>query len=477
MSRKSDFEAAAAAPAPAAAVNGAATEAALPPPNATVPPQSLEAEESVLGAMMLSPGAVDAVSELLEPGDFYRGSHARVFEAAVALHAAGEPVDAITVVDRLELLGTLDAAGGRQRIHELAALVPATANAAHYARIVRENATLRGLIRVGQEIQGLGWDRAGEASDLVEQAETLVLGVARARARADVPPAGPAARAFYVRLQELHEQGREIVGLPTGFGYLDALTSGLQPGNLVIVAARPSMGKSALALSLLAQCVLRNELPAALFTLEMNTGEVIQRLAGMESGVDSQKLRNGRLDREEWGRVAATVGRLENSPLFVDDAVAATVSEVRSRARRLKLRQPGLALVVVDYLQLMSGSVRRGDPNRVQEVSEISRALKNLAGELAVPVLAVSQLSRAPEGRHDKRPVLSDLRESGSIEQDADLVMFLYREEYYNPEDPEVAGLAELNLAKQRNGPTGVVKLTFVKKNARFSDPPTGGSS
>jgi replicative DNA helicase len=439
------------------------------PGNAPVPPQQLEAEESVLGAMMMAPAAIEAVAEELRPDDFYRGSHARIFEAAVALHAAGEPVDAITVTAALEKAGELENVGGRQRLHELAALVPATANARHYARIVREHATLRGLIRVGGEVSRLGWERSGEPAELVEQAQEMIFSLGRQQERQELVPFGPGLRASYERLMELQARGREVIGLPTGFQGLDRLTSGLQPGNLIVLAARPSMGKSGLALGIVAHVALHAALPVALFTLEMSTEEVNQRILSAEATVDSLRLRNGKLGREDWGRVTNTVGRIHEAPLFIDDSGASTMIEVRARARRLLSHHPDLALVVIDYLQLMGSGTRQD--NRVQEISQISRGLKLLAKELNVPILALSQLSRSVEGRHDKRPILSDLRESGSIEQDADLVAFIYRDEYYNPEDEEVAGIAELNLAKHRNGPTQTIKLTFVKQYAKFSDP------
>src|SRR5947207_2234785 len=328
-------------------------------PTAPVPPQNLEAEESVLGAMMLSPGAIGAVSEILDAGDFYRESHSKIYLAALALYAKGEPVDAITLVDELEERGQLEDVGDRVRIHELAALVPATANAAHYARIVHEMATLRGLIRAGGEIARLGWERPGETIDLVDLAEQVVFDLSQSRVSTEFSHIEALLKESFERITALYEAGAEITGIPSGFRDLDRLTSGFQPGNLVIIAARPSMGKSALGLG---------------------------------------------------------------------------VAE-----------------------------------NRVQEVSQISRSLKILARDLDVPILALSQLSRAVEQRHDKRPILSDLRESGSIEQDADLVIFIYRDEYYN-EESDQQGLAEVILAKHRNGPTDAVKLSFLKRYAKFAD-------
>ncbi len=435
---------------------------------APVPPQNLEAEESVLGAMLLSPGAIGAVSEVLDGGDFYRESHAKVYRAALALYAKGEPVDAITLVDELEERGELEEVGGRVRIHELAALVPATSNAAHYARIVREMATLRGLIRVGSEIQRLGFERPGETAALVDRAEQSVFELSQSRVTTEFTHIEGLLKESFERITQLYEAGVDVTGVPSGFRDLDRLTSGFQPGNLVIIAARPSMGKSALGLCMAANLAVRAETPCALFTLEMSKQEVTQRLMCSEAKVDSQRLRTGKLAPEDWSRLTAACDKLAKAPIYVDDTGSISMMEIRSKARRLKTREPGLGLVIVDYLQLMtSGSTVE---NRVQEVSQISRSLKVLARDLDVPILAMSQLSRAVEQRHDKRPILSDLRESGSIEQDADVVMFVYRDEYYNPEETDQQGLAEIIVAKHRNGPTGAEKLSFLKRYAKFAD-------
>jgi replicative DNA helicase len=437
-------------------------------PTAPVPPQNLEAEESVLGAMMLSPGAIGAVSEVLDGGDFYRESHAKIYRAALALYARGEPVDAITLVDELEERSELEDAGGRVRIHELAALVPASANAGHYARIVREMATLRGLIRAGGEISILGWDRPGEATDLVDRAEQIVFDLSQSRVTSEFSHIEELLKDSFERITALYEAGADVTGTPSGFRDLDRLTSGFQPGNLIIVAARPSMGKSGLGLCMASNLAVRAECPVAVFTLEMSKSEVTQRLMCSEAKVESQRLRTGKLGADDWPRLTAACDKLAKAPIYVDDTGSITMMEIRSKARRLKSREPNLGLIVVDYLQLMtSGSTVE---NRVQEVSQISRSLKILARDLDVPIVAMSQLSRAVEQRHDKRPILSDLRESGSIEQDADLVMFVYRDEYYNPEDTDSAGIAELILSKHRNGATGTEKLAFQKRYAKFAD-------
>jgi replicative DNA helicase len=441
--------------------------AQVSPMTAPVPPQNLEAEESVLGAMLLSPGAIGAVSEIVDAGDFYRDSHGAIFRTALTLYAKGEPVDAITLIDALEERSELEAVGGRSRVHELAALVPATANAAHYARIVRETATLRGLIRVGGEIARLGWDRPGETPDLVDRAEQIMFELSQQRVSSEFSHIETLLKESFERITALYEAGAEITGVPSGYRDLDRVTSGFQPGNLIIVAARPSMGKSALALCMAANLGVRHDVPVALFTLEMSKAEVTQRLLCSEAKVESQRLRSGRLAADDWPRLVAAGDKLMKAPIYVDDTGSITMMELRSKARRLKSKLPSLGLIVVDYLQLMtSGSSAE---SRVQEVSQISRQLKVLARDLELPIVALSQLSRAVEQRHDKRPILSDLRESGSIEQDADIVAFVYRDEYYN-EESDQQGLAELIVAKHRNGPTDAVKLSFLKRYAKFAD-------
>jgi replicative DNA helicase len=434
---------------------------------APVPPQNLDAEESVLGAMMLSPGAIGAVSEILDASDFYRESHAKIYRSALALYARGEPVDAITLVDELEEKGDLEDAGGRTRVHELAALVPAAANAAHYARIVREMATLRGLIRTGQEIALLGWERPGETDQLVDRAEQILFDLSQDRVTTEFAHIDQLLKESFERITQLYEAGADVTGTPTGFKELDRLTSGFQPGNLVILAARPSMGKSALGLCMAANLAVRENVPIGIFTLEMSKSEVTQRLMCSEAKVESQRLRTGKLAADDWPRLTAACDKLAKAPIYVDDTGSINLMEIRSKARRLKAQEPNLGLIVIDYLQLMTSG---GTPeNRVQEVSQISRSLKVLARDLDVPIIAMSQLSRAVEQRHDKRPILSDLRESGSIEQDADLVMFIYRDEYYNDESDQ-QGIAEVNVAKHRNGPTDSIKLSFLKRYAKFSD-------
>jgi replicative DNA helicase len=419
--------------------------------------------------MLLSPGAIGAVTEILSATDFYRESHGVVFRACLALYQQGEPVDAITLVDELERRGELEDVGGRVRINELAALVPATSNAGHYARIVREMATLRGLVRAGQEIARLGIEREGMAAEeLVDRAEQVVFDLSQEREVGEFTHIEDLLKDSFERITALYEAGADVTGIASGYRELDKLTSGFQPGNLIVVAARPSMGKSALGLCIAANLAVRQGTPVALFTLEMSKMEVTQRLMCSEAKVESQRLRTGKLAQEDWPRLTSACDKLSKAPVYVDDTGSITLMEIRSKARRLKMREPNLGLIIVDYLQLMTSGVSA--ENRVQEVSQISRSLKVLARDLDVPIIAVSQLSRAVEQRHDKRPILSDLRESGSIEQDADLVMFIYRDEYYNGEESDQQGLAEVHLAKHRNGPTDMVKLSFLRRFAKFSD-------
>ena len=442
------------------------------PPAAFVPPQNLEAEESVLGAMLLSETAIGAVTEILDASDFYRSSHGSIYRAMLALWAKGEPVDAITLANELEERGELEQVGGASRVAELAALVPAAANVDHYAQIVKEAATLRALIRAGQEITRLGQERIGETTELVDRAEQIVFDLSQERIRGDFAHIGPLLTESFERITKLYEAGADVTGVPCGFRDLDRLTSGLQPGNLVILAARPSMGKSALALCIAANLGVRSQVPVALFTLEMSKAEVTQRLMCSEAKVESNRVRSGKLTQEDWPRLTAACDKLMKAPIYVDDTGSITMMELRSKARRLKAREPNLGMIIVDYLQLMTSGATA--ENRVQEVSQISRNLKVLARDLDVPILALSQLSRAVEQRHDKRPILSDLRESGSIEQDADLVLFVYRDEYYNGEESESQGVAELILAKHRNGPTDSVKLSFLRRFAKFTDHEAG---
>jgi len=427
-------------------------------------------EEHVIGALMLAARAIDDVlDEGLHRDDFYRGSLALMYDAACQMYAENVPVDALTLAARLDHLGWLQDAGGTERIKEIATLVPTSTNVRHYARIVIEQSTRRRIAAVGEQIHARALDPTGDSKAVLADVEGLVYGISDERRRTHTVDLRTVMDAAYDRAERAHTEGKSVTGLASGFTHLDNLTVGFQPGNLVVVAARPSVGKTAFALAITTRVI--REHPVAFFTMEMSENELADRIICAEASVDGTKLRTGSLNADEWGRVIATTARVRDLPLLIEPGGALTAVELRSRARRLKLRNRDLALVVVDYLQLMTSGTRTG--GRTEDVSAISRALKMLAVELNIPVIAVSQLSRQVEARHEKRPMLSDLRESGQIEADADLVIFLYRDEVYNPEDADelgTAGICEVIIGKHRNGPLGTAKLAFVKKFAKFSN-------
>ncbi len=443
--------------------------------SAITPPHNVEAEQSVLGAILLSDRAMYAlvIAEGLRPDHFYRERHGLIYGAMLDLYDQSEPVDVLTVTEQLKQSGRLDDVGGRETIDGLAGAVPSVANSRRYAQIVRENALMRDLLTTTYEIQSSVLYHEAPPQELVERAEQAMLEVAHDENKQDFRAIGDVLHAELDKLQTLSREGTALTGTPSGYKDLDEITGGFQPGNLIIIAARPSMGKSALALGMASNLAVRHDTPVALFTLEMSKSEVTQRLMCSEAKVESNRLRTGKLLPDDWPRLTAACDKLAKAPIYVDDTASVTMMEIRSKCRRLKSRAPNLGLIVVDYLQLMTsgGSAE----NRVQEVSQISRALKILARDLDVPIIALSQLSRAVEQRHDKRPILSDLRESGSIEQDADLVAFIYRDEYYNPEETDQQGLAEVILSKHRNGPTDSIKLSFLKRYAKFTDLAGGG--
>ncbi len=431
-----------------------------------VPPSNLDAEESVLGAAMISADAVNTVMDHLVPSDFYKPAHQLIFEAIAELFDANQPVDAITVSDALGRREQLDRMGGIAYLTGLIDKVPTASNVDYYATIVEENALRRRLLEASSGIGGLAFEDA-DISEVMDQAEQAIFKVAEKRMGDGLVPVRPLLTSTLEQIEELGSRGSEITGLPTGFKDLDRKLAGLHPANLVVIAARPSMGKSALSVNI-ALNVARAGHTVAIFTLEMSRDEVVQRLLCSLGRIDSQKLRTGQLAEQQWQRVARAAGDLFEAPIYVDDSASLTVTEIRAKCRRLK-RQQGLDLVVVDYIQLMTGGNRRTE-NRQQEIAEISRNLKNLARELHVPIIAVSQLNRALEQRQDKRPMLGDLRESGAIEQDSDVVMFIYRDEYYHPENVENKGVAEVNIAKHRAGATGRVDMTFLGEFTLFSD-------
>ena len=431
-----------------------------------VPPYNLDAEESLLGAMLLSRDAIVAASEVgVSADDFYKPAHAHVYDAITSLYSAGEPADPVTVGEELRRAGLLADVGGPGLLVSLQVRTPATSSAARYARIVSEHALLRRLIAVAGEIAEMGYRVPDDVAEAVDRAEALVFDVAQHRVSDTMAPIRDLLDHSLTRLEALYEKGDAITGVPTGYQGLDELLSGLQPSSLVIVGARPATGKTAFALGMAAHAALEANRPVLFFSLEMSHLEITQRLLASEARVDSSRLRNGNLKEADWTKISHAIGRLAEAPLYIDDNPRATVLEIRAKARRLKSRLGDLGIVVVDYLQLMTG--RNGAENRQVEVSEISRGLKILARELQTPVVALSQLSRNLEQRADKRPMLSDLRESGSLEQDADVVMFLYRDELYHPESPD-RGTAEVAVAKHRAGPSGLDRLAFVDRYTRF---------
>ena len=442
-----------------------------------VPPHNLDAEVSVLGSMLLSRNAVADVSEVVGPDDFYRGAHRTIFEAARDLYNRGEPLDTVTLADELDRRGTLEDVGGVVALTDIVHKVPTSANALYYARIVSEQALRRRLIDAGTEITKLGYQPEHGVTEAVDAAEQVIFDVAQRGRSTDIQAIKPLLHESFELLERLSENKTGITGLPTGFVDFDDLTAGLQPGNLVIVAARPAMGKSTLVTNMAAHVTVETRVPVAMFSLEMSASEVVMRLLSAESRVALEKLRTGRLEDPDWAKLSQAMGRLAEAPLYIDDTAGVNLMDIRSKCRRIK-QKSGLSLIIIDYLQLMQSHRARVE-NRVQEVSEISRGLKILAKELDVPVIALSQLSRKPEdrARDDRRPQLADLRESGSIEQDADLVAFIYRDEVYDP-DTAAKGEAELIVAKHRNGPLRTIRLSFLGHHSRFANMargPVGG--
>ncbi len=434
-----------------------------------VPPHDLEAEESLLGAMLLSSDAASAAMEITSAGDFYKPAYGHIFAALHALFERGEPLDAVTVTDELRRSGLLEAVGDPAVLVSLQANTPSIANARHYAHIVEELALLRRLIGVAGEIAEIGYSVPEDVSGAIDQAEQKIFDVAERRTADTIAPLRELLGPGLERIEELKNRGDDITGIATGYFDLDKILAGLQPSTLTIVGARPAMGKTSFALGMLAHVGTALQKPSLLFSLEMGQLELTQRLLASEAKVDAQALRTGQIKDSDWGKLGLTVTTLSNAPIFIDDNPNLTVMDIRARARRLKKSEGELGLVIVDYLQLMTGRARA--ENRQVEIAEISRGLKILARELEVPVVALSQLSRNLESRQDKRPMLSDLRESGSLEQDADVVLFLYRESQYDADVPiDRQDDAEVIVAKHRNGPTGSAHLLFLAQFARFEN-------
>ena len=429
-----------------------------------LPPQNLDAEQAVLGAMLMHEDAVAVALEMLEPQSFYREAHRLIFATAMTLFNEHKPVDLLTLSNALKTNGQLEAVGSNSYLATLATAVPTASNVQYYASIVKEKATLRALISAASQIVAEGYDAQDDVEGFLDRAEHLIFEVTSRKAENTFVPLRELIKDSIEMIDQLYQRKASVTGLATGFHDLDVQTAGLQNGDLVVVAGRPSMGKSALVSGIAEHAAVVERIPTAIFSLEMSKAQLVQRMLCAHARVDAHKVRTGFLAQSDWPRLTNAAGKLSEAPLFIDDSSALSVLELRAKARRLK-SQSGIGLIVVDYLQMMRGPARV--ENRQQEISEISRSLKSLAKELNVPVIAVSQLSRSPERREDRRPQLADLRESGAIEQDADLVALLFREEFYLQTD-ENRGVAELIIAKQRNGPVGTIPLAFVKEYTRF---------
>jgi replicative DNA helicase len=433
-----------------------------------VPPQNLEAESSVLGGILLENEAVNQVLELLRPEDFYRESHRKVFRAIVELSDRSEPVDLITLSDCLKSRGELEAVGGTAYLASLADFVPTAANISQYARIVREKSILRSLINTATEIATRGYEEQGNVEEFLDSAEKVIFDISEKKVKASFVAVGDMIKDTLKTVEKLYERKEMVTGVPTGYNDLDKLTAGLQPAELIIVAGRPGMGKTAFALNIAANAAFTGA-GVAVFSLEMAKEQLVLRMLCSEARVDSSKVRSGYLGERDFPQLAKAAGRLHEAPIYIDDTPAISVLELRAKARRLvRDRSKKIGLIVVDYLQLMRGMGTAS--NREQEISEISRSLKALAKELSVPVIALSQLNRRVEDRGDRRPMMSDLRESGAIEQDSDVIIFIYRDEVYNKSDESKKGLAEIIVAKQRNGPIDTVNLTFLNEFTRFEN-------
>ncbi|WP_091702701.1 replicative DNA helicase [Anoxybacillus pushchinoensis] len=430
-----------------------------------LPPQNIEAEQAVLGAILLEPSALTSASEILIPEDFYRAAHQKIFRTMLQLSDRGEPVDLVTVTSELADANALEEVGGVSYLTELANAVPTAANVQYYAKIVEEKSILRRLIRTATSIAQDGYTREDEVEDVLNEAERKILEVSQRKNTTGFQNIKDVLVQAYDNIEMLHNRKGEITGIPTGFIELDRMTAGFQRSDFIIVAARPSVGKTAFALNIAQNVATRTGENVAIFSLEMGAQQLVMRMLCAEGNINAQNLRTGKLTPEDWGKLTMAMGSLSNAGIFIDDTPNIRVSEIRAKCRRLKQEQ-GLGMVLIDYLQLIQGSGRNRE-NRQQEVSEISRSLKALARELDVPVIALSQLSRSVEQRQDKRPMMSDLRESGSIEQDADIVAFLYRDDYYDKES-ENKNIIEIIIAKQRNGPVGTVQLAFVKEYNKF---------
>lgn len=433
-----------------------------------MPPQNIEAEKSVLGAMLIKKEAIIYVQEILSPEDFYREAHKVAYEAMLKLTNNEEAVDIVTLTEELRKEGHLEKIGGVRFVTDIAYTVPTAANISYHAKIVKEKAELRRLIDAATAIATAAYEDTDEVANIMDEAEKRILAVAAGQKTSGFESMKAILLRTFERINSLYESKGNITGISTGFKDLDAITSGLHPSDLVLVAARPSMGKTAFTLNIASFIGLHNLGTVAFFSLEMSKEQLMQRMLCSEGGIDAQRLRTGKLEDDEWTRLVETSNRLNQSPIYIDDTAGITVMELRSKARRLKAER-GLSIIFIDYLQLMQGRGAKNSDSRNQEISDISRSLKALARELDVPVIALAQLNRSVENRQGRRPMLSDLRDSGSLEQDADIVMFLYREDYYD-RDTEAKNITEVIIAKHRNGPVDTVKLYFQKEFTKFRD-------
>ena len=431
-----------------------------------IPPQSVEAEQSVLGSMLLDKEAIAVVMEILKNEDFYREEHKEIYEAVMDLFEKGEPIDLITVSEQLKIRGTLDNVGGLEYLTDIANAVPTTANARHYAKIVEEKSILRRLIKISSDIVNMGYEASEELSIVIDKAEKGIFDVLQKRSSQGYSPIKDVLVDTFNRLEELYNNKGHVTGIPTRFIDLDYKMSGLHNSDLILVAARPAMGKTSFVLNIASNVAIYAKIPVVIFSLEMSKDQLVNRMLCSEAMVDSQRMRTGKLEDDDWKKIARTLGPLSEAPIYIDDTPGISMMEIRAKCRRLKLEK-NLGLVIIDYLQLMQG--RGKNDNRQQEISEISRSLKILAKEINVPVITLSQLSRATETRADHKPILSDLRESGAIEQDADIVMFIYRDDYYNP-DTDKPNVAEIIVAKHRNGSTGSVDLKWRGEFTKFDN-------
>ncbi|MET3699753.1 primary replicative DNA helicase [Bacillus oleivorans] len=430
-----------------------------------IPPQNIEAEQAVLGAIFLEPSSITVASEILEPEDFYRNAHEKIFYYMLKLNDSGEAVDLITVTEQLQAAKQLEDIGGVSYLSELAASVPTAANIDYYAKIVAEKSLLRRLIKTATSIAQDGYAREDEVDELLTEAEKKIMEVSQRNNSGTFQDIKDVLVKTYDQIEVLHNRKGDITGIPTGFAELDRMTAGFQKNDLIIVAARPSVGKTAFALNIAQNVATKTSENVAIFSLEMGAEQLVMRMLCAEGNIDAQRLRTGSLTDDDWRKLTMAMGSLSRAGIYIDDTPGIRINEIRAKCRRLK-QEHGLGMILIDYLQLIQGSANSRE-NRQQEVSEISRSLKGLARELQVPVIALSQLSRGVEQRQDKRPMMSDIRESGSIEQDADIVAFLYRDDYYDKES-ESKNIIEIIIAKQRNGPVGTVQLAFVKEYNKF---------